>query len=235
MLEGKDISGRVDLLSKFLSAKSNDGKLEFDDQYLLDVLKNFLIAGRDTTAVCLSWTFYLLTQHPDVERKVLDEIHTVVGENPEDITYENLNKLKYMRQVIDESLRLYPPVPYDERTTVNEDILPSGYVIPANTTVVYSAYAAHRLHDYYKDPTTFNPDRWTTDSIKPFSFVAFHGGPRICLGQNMAYQEVKVAMCTILQRFTFERADNSPVTYKLSLTMPIKNGLKVYPIPRKNS
>jgi len=201
---GVDVSGRVDLLSKFISAKDEKGNASFNDQYLLDVLKNFLIAGRDTTAGSLTWAIYLISEHPDVERKLLDEIERVVGKDGQ-ITYENLAELKYMRQVIDEVLRLYPSVPTDSRFTTEEVVLPgSGYKIPANTTVGYSAYAQHRLPEYFKDPETFNPDRWVTDSVKAFAFVPFHGGPRICLGQNMAYQEMKVALAILLPRFTFK-------------------------------
>jgi len=226
--QGVDLSRR-DLLSCFLSVKNTDATSTFSDEYLLDVLKNFLIAGRDTTAVCLSWTFYLLSQHPEVEKKVLEEIRDVVGD---DITYEKINKLKYTKQVIDESLRLYPPTPYNVRATVKEDKLPSGYIIPANTRVAISPFAQHRLAEYFNDPYTFNPDRWVTDPIKAFSYLPFYGGPRICLGQNMAYLEIKVAMCAIIPKFSFKLAENHPpIDFKVSITFPLRNGLHVVPIP----
>jgi len=229
MEKGVDFSERTDLLSRFISAKDTDGKPMFDDQYLLDVLKNFLIAGRDTTAICLTWTFYLLALHPEVEKKMLQEIETVVGD---DLSYEKLNRLKYMRQVIDESLRLYPPVPLNFRCTIKDDELPSGYKLPAGTRVVYPAYAIHRLSEYWTDPLAFNPDRWETDTIKAFQFVAFHGGPRICLGQNMAYEEIKVALCTLLPQFKFKLVDPSSVRYYVSVTLPTWNGVNVYVTPR---
>jgi len=230
--EGQDVSDRVDLLSRFISAKDDEGKPAFSDKYLLDVLKNFLIAGRDTTAVCLTWTLYLLSQHPDVEKKLLDEINTIVGKNGK-VTYENLAELKYMKQVIDESLRLYPPVPIDSRQAVNDDILPgTGHHIPAGTVVIYSPYAQHRFPEYFKDPLTFNPDRWVTDNIKPLSFIPFHGGPRICLGQNMAYQEIKVALATILPRFSFKLLEGFKVEYRVTITLPTK-GLPMWVTKRK--
>lgn len=227
--KGIDISGRTDLASKFVSAKGTDGKPMFDDQYVLNVLKNFLIAGRDTTAICLTWTIYELTLHPEVEAKLLKEIEEVVGEN---MTYENLGKLKYMRHVIDESLRLHPPVPVNLRCTIKDDVLPSGYSVPAGSSVSYAPYAIHRLAKYWDNPLVFNPERWETDTIRPFQFIPFHGGPRICLGQNMAYEEVKVALCTLLPHLKFTLVDPSSVKYVMSLTMPTKNGLHVRISPR---
>lgn len=230
MEKGVDFSDHTDLLSKFMLSKDADGKPMFDDKYLLDVIKNFLIAGRDTTAVCLTWTFFLLATHPEVEQKLLNEIETVIGGN---ITYEKLSGLKYMRYVLDESLRLYPPVPLDLRTTIQEDVLPSGHVLPAGTSTVYPAYIIHRLPQYWSNPSAFNPDRWETDTIKPFQFVAFHGGPRICLGQNMAYEEMKVALCVLLPLFKFTVVDLKSVQYFVSLTLPAKDGVCVNVTPRK--
>lgn len=227
--KGVDFSGRTDLLSRFISAKDNEGNPMFSDQYLLDILKNFLIAGRDTTAICLTWTFYLLALHPEVEQKLLKEIETVVDD---EISYEKLNNLKYMKRVIDEALRMYPPVPLDFRCTIKDDELPSGYKLPAGTKVVYPAYAIHRLPQYWNDPHVFNPDRWENDTVKAFQFVAFHGGPRICLGQNMAYEEIKVALCTLLPHFKFALVDPSSVQYYVSVTLPARNGVHVHVIPR---
>lgn len=133
-----------------------------------------------------------------------------------------------MRQVIDESLRLYPPVPVDWRTATKDDTLPSGTFVPAGTRVIYPAFAIHRLPQYWKNPEKFNPDRWETDTIKPYQFVPFHGGPRVCLGQNMAYEEIKVALCSILPRFKFTLANPSEVQYTMSLTIPTKHGVKVW-------
>eukprot|EP00026_Physarum_polycephalum_P007303 Phypoly_transcript_07362.p1 GENE.Phypoly_transcript_07362~~Phypoly_transcript_07362.p1 ORF type:complete len:509 (+),score=83.21 Phypoly_transcript_07362:77-1603(+) len=255
---GVDISDKQDLLSRFLLVKDPTGHAMFDDNYLLDVLKNFLIAGRDTTALCLTWTFYLLAQHPDVEKKVLQEIAQVVGD--QELKHEHLKNLKYMKQVIDESLRLYPPIPMDERTPDITETLPSGHVIPAGTLVVYPTYAIHRLPQYWKDPLAFNPDRWETDEIKvqkkkkekknncfpnywegheiektddqANQFVPFHGGPRVCLGQNMAYVEIKVVLCALLPLFKFKLAHPEKVRYILSLSLPTKHGMEMYVVPR---
>jgi len=229
--EGIDFSNNTDLLSKFMLARGADGNPMFDNKYLLDVLKNFVIAGRDTTAICLTWTFYLLATHPEVEQKLLDEIEKIIGDN---ITYEKLHKLKYTRQVIDESLRLYPPVPLDVRINTKPDVLPSGHSIPAGTKVIYPGWIIHRLSQYWNDPLAFQPERWETDTFKPFQFVAFHGGPRVCLGQNLAYEEIKVALCFLLPLFQFRVVAPESVEYSTTLTLPARYGVRVNVSLRKN-
>lgn len=229
--EGMDISERHDLLSKFLLSKDENGNPAFDDKYLLDVLKNFLIAGRDTTALCLTWTFYLISQHPKVEKRLLEEIETVTRGG--EVKHEHLKDLKYMKQVIDESLRLYPPIPMDERTPSTTDTLPSGKVIPAGTLVIYPTYAIHRLAKYWTDPDEFNPDRWVKHKIKAGQFVPFHGGPRVCLGQNMAYVEMKVVLCAVLPLFKFKVVDPSKIRYSLSLSLPATYGMEMHVTARK--
>jgi len=223
---GVDVTKRMDVLSRFITSKNEKGTSLLQEGYLLDVLKNFLAAGRDTTACTLTWALYLISQHPDVEQKLLDEIKEVTS--TEGITYESIAKLKYMKQVIDETLRLYPPVPIDSRHALSDDILPSGHHVKAGTVISYCAYAQHRFEDYFPDPFKFNPDRWETDYIKPFSFVPFHGGPRICPGQIMAYHEIKVAFCTLLPKFKFTLVKDHPVMYAVSLTLPAKYGIKMH-------
>jgi len=149
----------------------------------------------------------------------------VTGDNISGITFENIAKMKYMKQVIDETLRLYPPLPLDERSNVKDDVLPSGLRIPTGTMVLYSAYAQHRLAEYFPNPEKFDPDRWATDTIKPYSFVPFHGGPRICLGQNMAYQEIKIALSVLIRRFKFTLVKDFPVKFGQSVTLPARYGM----------
>jgi len=217
------LSENIDLLSKFICAKDQHGKPKFDDQYLLDILKNFLIAGRDTTATCLTWTLYLLSKHPDVEEKLLNEIKQVVGSG--EITNENLADLKYMKQVLDESLRLHPPVPNNMRDAMKDDVLPSGYAIKAKSAVKYSAWGQHRQDYHFTNPENFDPDRWVSAHVAPYSFIPFHGGPRICLGQRLAYQEMKIALATILPKYRFRLVKGHTVRYAFSITLPMKYGL----------
>eukprot|EP01111_Echinosteliopsis_oligospora_P016113 TRINITY_DN6579_c0_g1_i3.p1 TRINITY_DN6579_c0_g1~~TRINITY_DN6579_c0_g1_i3.p1 ORF type:complete len:500 (-),score=97.99 TRINITY_DN6579_c0_g1_i3:47-1546(-) len=229
VVKGKDISENTDLLSVFLRAKDEAGQPLFTDQYLLDILKHFLVAGRDTTAVCLTWAVMLLAQHPDIQSKVLQEIYTVVGRDIENLTYDKLGSLKYMQNFINETLRLYPSIPSNIRSSLHDDVLPSGFKVPARTMIQTCAYAVHRLPNLWNDPNICIPDRWDTDVIRPYQFIAFHGGPRICLGKTLAYQEIKVALCAILMKYQLHlAAKDFKVEFKKSLSLPPKNGMNMY-------
>ncbi|KAF9578855.1 hypothetical protein BGW38_005146 [Lunasporangiospora selenospora] len=213
--EAKEKSGEVpsddekgihhdNLLDHFLHYQTENG---FSKTYLRDMLLNFMIAGRDTTASLLTWTVWYLVEHPEVAEKVYNEILSVLGSTSIP-TYDDIKKLKYQKQVINEVLRLRPPVPFNMRQSVEEDVLPNGYYIPPHTIVSYSAYVTHRMTEYWgEDADKFDPDRWGPErvgSIKPFMFVPFHAGPRICLGQNLAYTTAQIALTRLLQNFVFK-------------------------------
>lgn len=144
---------------------------------------NFLIAGRDTTALLLSWFFYQLSSQPDVESRIRREIDDVVGDEGE-LTFDALKRLTYLQHVIQESLRLYPSVPFNGFTALQDDVLPGGYFVPKDTYVVYSAYILHRRPDLFPDPTRFDPDRFERKPPKPFEYMSFHGGPRECFPES---------------------------------------------------
>jgi cytochrome P450 len=194
-----DLEKSNDLLAIFLRTNPNAS-----DKELRDFVVNFLIAGRDTTATLLTWCVYLLSQHPHVEQKVREEMESVFGPATESnkdylIQFADLKKLRYTRQVLQETLRLYPPVPIDGYTAIKDDILPGGYFVRKDSIVRYSAYLLGRNPDYWPEPEKFLPERFDTPPI-PFTWVPFHGGPRTCLGQDMAIYEAQV-MLSILFHF----------------------------------
>ncbi|KAF9922182.1 hypothetical protein FBU30_007733 [Linnemannia zychae] len=218
---------RDTLLDHFLSQQNSEG---FDNKYLRDLLLNFLLAGRDTTASLLSWTMWKLVNHPKVVDRLNEEILQVIGPNRVP-SYEDTKKLKYQKQVINEVLRLCPPVPFNTRESVEEDVLPNGCYIPPRTTVAYSAYATHRLPEYWgEDALEFDPDRWGPErvgKIRPFMFVPFHAGPRICLGQNLATTTAQLALTRILQRYDIRASPGFEAKQFGDIVMFSRNGVEI--------
>uniref|UniRef100_A0A663M4M4 Cytochrome P450 family 46 subfamily A member 1 n=1 Tax=Athene cunicularia TaxID=194338 RepID=A0A663M4M4_ATHCN len=170
----------------------------------LDILTQILKGdGHETTANQLSFTVMALAQHPEILERLQAEVDDVLGAK-RDIGYEDLGKLTYLSQVLKESLRLYPPVPGTVRWMEKEHVI-NGIRIPANTTLVFSTYIMGRMERYFKDPLTFNPDRFSRDAPKPYyCYFPFSLGPRSCIGQVFAQMEAKVVMAKLLQRFEFQ-------------------------------
>eukprot|EP01012_Entosiphon_sulcatum_P012017 TRINITY_DN1747_c0_g1_i1.p1 TRINITY_DN1747_c0_g1~~TRINITY_DN1747_c0_g1_i1.p1 ORF type:complete len:549 (-),score=70.11 TRINITY_DN1747_c0_g1_i1:68-1690(-) len=213
-----------DILSLFIHASHKDGT-KLSRRFLRDVVMSFFIAGRDTTAVTLSWTFYVLCQNPGVAQKLVEEIdRELAGAEP---TYENLKPLKYLNGVIHEVLRLYPPVPGDFKVAAKDAKLPDGTIIPEGTTGIYLPYVMGRSRELWPEPLEVKPERWFNQQPSQFEFPVFQAGPRICLGMNMALLEAKVVVVMVLQRFKFDLVPNQEIHYARMLTMSIKNGLQV--------
>jgi len=247
--------GNSDLLSAFMRLRDEKGQ-PFSDLYLKDMILNFLIAGRDTTANLLTWTAYLVAQHPEVEEKLLEEhrrvLSGVVGEgNPsgEDgsgdhppsrkeegkvvLTGSLLKKLKYTQQVLEEALRLYPAVPLDFRQAIEDDVLPNGVFVGKGEFIGYSAYITHRSPKYWENPEKFDPDRFSSNhsshnKLHPYQFVPFHGGPQRCLGQKMALLEAKVMCYHLFNNFKLSIVPDHPVQVHKSVTLRAKFGIKAF-------
>ncbi|XP_040414568.1 cholesterol 24-hydroxylase [Cygnus olor] len=194
-------SGKEDTLDILTQILKGDALEETrDDENILDNFVTFFVAGHETTANQLSFTVMALAQHPEIMERVQAEVDEVLGAK-RDINYEDLGKLKYLSQVLKESLRLYPPVPGTVRWTEKENVI-EGVRIPANTTVIFSTYIMGRMERYFEDPLTFNPERFSKDAPKPYySYFPFSLGPRSCIGQVFAQMEAKVVMAKLLQRF----------------------------------
>ena len=184
-----------------------------DDRTLIaDELVNILLAARDTTAALLTFTVYLFTQHPEVLAKLRTEVLEHVGAGAP--TYEQVKGMKYMRAVLNETLRLFPPVPINERASISAVVIPTiqgGLYVPPNTQVLYSPLLMQRRTDLWgPDANVYDPDRWLDDRNRafladPMRFVPFNAGPRICLGQQFALHEASFVLVRLLQRF--ERFD----------------------------
>eukprot|EP00928_Gymnodinium_smaydae_P095038 TRINITY_DN8100_c0_g2_i1.p1 TRINITY_DN8100_c0_g2~~TRINITY_DN8100_c0_g2_i1.p1 ORF type:complete len:510 (-),score=61.81 TRINITY_DN8100_c0_g2_i1:43-1533(-) len=195
--------------------------------YIRDMVLNFLIAGRDTTAQCLTWTLFELAQSPRVVEKVRAEVSAVCGTAP--IVYSDVAKLRYTNAVLSEGLRLHPSVPMDGKVTVARDTLPGGIVVPAGCIVQYNAYAQGRSREFWGDDAdVFRPERWIERPNLPtsFEFSAFHAGPRECLGKRLAMVEMTTFVASFVRGFDFSLAClANEVKYDAQLTLGCSSGL----------
>ncbi|KAM7511973.1 hypothetical protein LguiB_010848 [Lonicera macranthoides] len=227
-----------DLLSRFMKKKEC-----YSDKFLQQVALNFILAGRDTSSVALSWFFWLVIQNPIVEEKILKELCTILIETrgddvaswvDEPLGFEEVDHLTYLKAALTETLRLYPSVPEDSKHVVADDMLPDGTFVPAGSSVTYSIYSAGRMKSTWGDDCLdFRPERWLSpdgtrfEAHDSFKFVAFNAGPRICLGKDLAYLQMKSIAAAVLLRHRLAVVPGHQVEQKMSLTLFMKYGLKV--------
>jgi len=186
-------------LDVLLSSKTEDGK-GLSTEGIVDEVNTFLVAGHETTAGGLLWLLFALGHHLDVQERLYEEITGIT-----EITAESLKQLTYMDQVIKESQRLMPVVPFTGRHLTEPVDFGDGCVIPTGTSVLIPIYSIHRHPGYWKNPDTFDPDRFSTENSigrHPFSFIPFAAGKRNCIGQKFAWQEMKVVLATFLRSFS---------------------------------
>ncbi|KAI8813234.1 cytochrome P450 [Cladochytrium replicatum] len=211
-----------DILQMFLKHAEDHGEVLTDEE-LADHVLNFIIAGRDTTAQALSWTFYLLSKNPQKVEPLLEEIkNSNVSAFP---SYEELKNLRYANAVFTETLRLYPSVPTNIKECVKEETFPDGTVVPKGAMVLWSPYAMGRSKDIWgEDAAEFRPERWFERSTAPsqFEYPVFQGGPRLCLGKTMAQLEGVYVIVSILRKYNVECMNIDKVTYQPSVTLPMK-------------
>ncbi|XP_046877031.1 cholesterol 24-hydroxylase-like [Hypomesus transpacificus] len=192
-----------DILTQIIKAANKEEHMDKEDEeQMLDNFVTFFIAGQETTANQIAFAIMELARLPDILAKVKREVDEVLGMKQE-ISYDDLGKMGYLSQVLKETLRLYPTAPGTSRW-VAEDMVISGVRIPAGVSCLFSSYVSGRLDKFFKDPLTFDPDRFHPDAVKPYyCYYPFALGPRSCLGQNFAQMEAKVVMAKLLQRFDF--------------------------------
>ena len=209
------VDQRLDLFSRLFSISESEQDKRQRHQYLRDMTVNFMIAGRDTTACALSWLVWEVSQHPEIERKLVDEIQDCIPTATP--SFDDLAKCHYLMAVIHESLRLHPSVASDTKYVVADDVLPSnGSKVRAGQTVVYLPYCMARIAALWgPDAKAFNPERWlsvedgTFQRADVFKYPVFQAGPRMCLGIEMALLEMKAVVVTLYRKMTFH-ARNVP-------------------------
>ena len=213
-----------DLLSMLMNARDEDGS-GMSDKQLRDEVLTFLLAGHETTALALSWTFHLLGQNPEVEEKLDAELRQVLGGRVPEVS--DLQALPYTERVIKESMRLYPPAWSLARTAIADFEL-RGYTIPAGANIVMSQWIVHHDPKYFKDPEVFAPDRWLDPAMQKlprFAYFPFGGGPRQCIGNSFATMEAVLLLSTIAQRFRLRPVPGPPVVAVPSFTLRPKHGI----------
>jgi len=213
-----------DLLSMLVNARDEDGS-GMSDKQLRDEVLTFLLAGHETTALALSWTFHLLGQNPEVEEKLDAELRQVLGGRVPEVS--DLQALPYTERVIKESMRLYPPAWSLARTAIADFEL-RGYTIPAGANIVMSQWIVHHDPKYFKDPEVFAPDRWLDPAMQKlprFAYFPFGGGPRQCIGNSFATMEAVLLLSTIAQRFRLRPVPGPPVVAVPSFTLRPKHGI----------
>jgi cytochrome P450 len=215
-----------DYLSMLLMARDDNGT-PMSDIEIRDEAMTALAAGYETTALSLSWSFLILSEHPEIQDRLAAELKEVVGDRP--IAHEDLSKLPYLEQVVIESMRLYPPA-WAVGREAKDDSEVGGYDIPGGTTILISPWVTHRSERYFEDALAFRPERWAGDfrrTLPRFAYFPFGGGPRICIGNRFALMETMLLIGKIVPRFSMERRPGKPVVPSPSITLRPKGGIWV--------
>ena len=219
-------SGSVDLLSALLEAQDADSS-QMTDHQLRDEVLSIFVAGHETTALALTWTLFLLSEHPEKMDRLRAEIcESVGGRTPE---FADIARLRYTEMVVKESLRLYPPSWTVPRQAVHDCEI-GGYFVPAGTSVTSSQWVMHRDQRFFEEPDQFRPERWESGlekSLPPFVYFPFGGGPRQCIGQSLAMTEMVLILAVLVREFDFKLQADPPVTPWPSMTIYPRHGIRM--------
>lgn len=227
-----------DLLSRFIGHESVYENGSASTEFLRDIVISFILAGRDTTSSALTWFFWLLSLHPEVERKILSELEKIrkqSGKSSGDpYSIHELRDMHYLHAAISEAMRLYPPVPVDTKACLEDDVLPDGTFIGKGWFLSYDTHAMGRMDGIWGENChEFVPERWIDESglcrtESPFKYPVFHAGPRMCLGKDMAFIQMKSIAASVLERFEIDvLGQDATREHQLSLTLRMKGGLPV--------
>ncbi|ETO12636.1 hypothetical protein RFI_24741, partial [Reticulomyxa filosa] len=228
-----ELAERYDLLSLYAKEIPNITMKELRDNAI-----NFIIAGRDTTAILLTWTCYELSLNPKVQDQVLQEVLTVSSSEDEHaLTYEKVQQLKLLEAVLLETLRLHPSVPSMIRFAVEDITCPQGEVIRKGDGVIIFNYGLSRMPNLWENPTQFNPYRFYNQEkgYEPSYYPYFNVSPRLCLGKHVALMEAKIAIAKILTKYKFTLKQGQQFDPVFSATLQLKNGMEMFFEPRKIS
>lgn len=215
------------LLSKLIASKDPETGLSMDDDLLEDEVINILVAGHETTANSLTWTFYLLSKHPEAYAKVRAEIEAKAAGR--DLDDSVLSGLHYTTMVLKESMRLYPPSWYLERIAATDDVI-DGFLIPKGARVIYSPYVIHRHSGYWENPEGFQPERFLPENVEKrpkLAYIPFGAGARQCIGNFFAMQEALAVLATVIPRFKLDVVPGYPVAPEPLIILRPRHGIRM--------
>ena len=229
MIADRRASGRDhgDLLSMLLTAQDEDDGGVMTDQQVRDEAMTIFLAGHETTANALTWTWYLVSEHPEASQRLHQEVDRVLqGRLP---SVEDIPRLPYVERVVTEAMRLYPPAWLIGRRAIAEYAF-GPYLAPPRAILIMSPFIVHRDARYFRDPERFDPDRWTPErkaSLPPFAYFPFGGGPRRCIGESFAWMELILIVATIAQRWDLRLVPGHPVAPQPLITLRAKHGMRM--------
>lgn len=229
-MNGTAASGNDDLLSSLILAGH-------DERTIRDLMISFIMAGRETTSAAMTWLFWLLSQHPNIKQDLVTEVELVLKRR-KDLDYESLKELKLLNACLLESMRLYPPVAWDSKHAVEDDVLPDGTIVKSGDRVTYFPYGMGRMEELWgKDCLEFRPNRWFLEPEKygtgeirkmcPYKYPVFQAGPRDCIGKEMAFIQMKYVVASILHRFDIEPVNRVRPVFVPFLTAHMAGGFPV--------
>lgn len=233
------LAERPDLLSALILATDDEAapgdERRMTRQLLRDELLTLFLAGHETTSHALSWTFYLLSQHPEVEARLHAELDEVLGTDARrrSPTLQDLPRLVYLDRVVSETMRLYPPAPVISRTAI-EDTEIGGYTLPAGAELIIWLYWTHRDPRWFPEPLRYNPDRFAPEAppLVRGAYLPFGGGTRICIGKEFALMEARLVLATIAQLYRLRLEPGQDVSPRFAVTLSPRNGLRMRPEAR---
>lgn len=215
-----------DLLSRLISSGQ-------EEEVIRDMVISFIMAGRDTTSAAMTWFFWLISHYPALENQIVKEAQEKAERG---LNYKSLKNFKFLKACLCESMRLYPPVAWDSKHAIADDLLPDGTKVKAGDRVTYFPYGMGRMEALWgNDWFEFRPDRWlikpdtinNKSKISPFKFPTFQAGPRICLGKDMAFIQMKYVVASILRNFKIIPVSEDKPLFVPRLTAHMAGGLKV--------
>lgn len=214
-----------DFLEAFMEAVDKESGEGMSDKEIIDEVMTMIIAGHETGATTLNWAWYLLAQNPIEEAKLQAEVDKVVaGDIP---TFDEVGKLQFAQQVLEETLRLYPPVWLYSRTAINDDVV-CGYNIPAGCNIFFAPYFLHRHPDYWDEPESFKPDRFSPEQVKlrhKFAFIPFSAGARRCIGDYFSLVEMQIHLGTMAKKFKLELINQDAIEIDPQINLRSKTNI----------